>query len=86
MSSKRRIRQHVASINTSISNLYERILALAEIYGENKYTIEAMMDSVFDEESTEDFGGRKQYIQYIVLMYIFTSKLEEVYRDLDVRS
>lgn len=83
---KKAIRQHLSSINTSLVNIENRIVALAEIYGEKRYTIEQMLDSVFDETSTENFNGRIDYVRYIVMMYFYYQQIKDVWDDLNIRS
>lgn len=83
---RRTIKLKLGQVRTHANTIENIMFFLLDMYGEERWTIDELVASVFDEKNIEEYAGRKKYIQFCVMIYYYTQQLKDVLNEYDMHA
>lgn len=80
----KKVKQHLASIRTSVTNVEARLIELFDMYSPDEPDVERFFKSIFDDTNSDNFQGRRKYIQLLTLMKYYNNLFKDVLDEYDV--
>lgn len=81
---RKKVKQHLASIRTSINNTEGRIIELLQTYAPDIENPEIFYDALFNNGDLSFLKSREKYVLLLIMMHFYNNEVRKVLDEYDI--